>query len=156
MSNLRNKIRRYFKYLIERYPPIGKFFSTQMNNFEVISLQILNWIDKHVSKYFKIRVMTVFKGIWGSRVVPLNYNIDAETKYLPRQEIIEIISRSEVFAIGECYCRKKHQKETGCTHPRNTCILINAPQGKSLHDIGERKIVYKNVSKEYILTLRYY
>lgn len=153
MTKLGTKIRRYLKYLIERYPPIGKFLSTQMNNVEAMSLQILNWIDKHVANYFKIRVMSIFKGMWGSRVVPLNYNIDAETKFLPRQEIIEIISRSEVYAIGECYCRKKHQKETGCTHPRNTCILINAPQGKSLYDIGEREIVYKNVSKEYVIAL---
>ncbi|MFX1273651.1 MAG: ATP-binding protein [Promethearchaeota archaeon] len=153
MSKLRRKLRQYLKYLIERYPPIGKFLSTRMNDVEVISLQILNWIDKHVVKNFKIRVMKIFKGIWGSRVVPLNYNIDAETKFLPRQEIFELISRSEVFAIGECYCRKKHQKETGCTHPRNTCILINAPQGKSLYDIGEREILFKNVSKDYIIAL---
>ena len=84
--------------------------------------------------------MDFFKGQWGSRVVPLNINIPAETKYLPRQEVFEIISRSKLFAIGECYCRNKHQKETGCNHPTHTCILINVPQGKSLYDIGERKI----------------
>lgn len=153
MTSLRQPTKRKAKYLIERYPPIGKLFSSLMSLVEVASLEVLNWISSRISPNFKIRIMKFFRGQWGSRVVPLNINIPAETRYLPRQEIFEIISRSKLFAIGECYCRKKHQKETGCTHPTHTCILINVPQGKSLYDIGERKIVYNNVPKQEIIDI---
>ena len=121
-----------------------------MSLVEVLSLEILNWISTHVLKDFKIRIMNLFKGKWGSRVVPLNINIPAETKYLPRQEIFEIMSRAKLFAIGECYCRTKHQN---CVNPTHTCILISPPQGKSLYDIANRKIVYKNVSKQEIIDI---
>ncbi len=153
MSKIIKKLKSRLKYLIERYPPIGKLLSSLMSLVEVTSLEVLNWISDHVSPNFKIRIMKFLGGKWGSRVVPLNINIPAETKYLPRQEILEIISRSRVFAIGECFCRTKHQKETGCTHPTHTCILISPPQGKSLHDIGARKIKFKNVPKEEIIKL---
>ncbi|MHA1148616.1 MAG: ATP-binding protein [Promethearchaeota archaeon] len=153
MTFIGKGIKRKINYLIERYPPIGKLLSSLMSLVEVGSLEILNWISSHISPNFKIRIMSFFKGKWGSRVVPLNVNIPAETKYLPQQEIFEIISRSKLFAIGECYCRTKHQKETGCTHPTHTCILISPPQGKSLYDIANRKIVYKNVPKKEIIEL---
>ena len=151
MGSLKNIIKTKFKYLLERYPPIGKLGASFMSLIEVTMLDVLNFLDRHLSPNFMIRIMGTFlKGRWGSRVVPLNVNIPAETKYLPRQEILEIISRSRVFAIGECYCRMKHRN---CDNPTHTCILLSPLSGRSLYDIGARKIKYKNVSKEEIIDL---
>lgn len=147
---LKERLKKKLKFLIERYPPIGKLLASMMSLVEVASLELLNWISDHVSSGFKIRIMTLFKGKWGSKVVPLNVNIPAETKYLPRQEIFEIISRSKLFGIGECYCRTKHQN---CDNPTHTCILLSPPQGKSLHDIDYRNITFKNVSKQEVINV---
>lgn len=150
MVSLTFKLKKRLKFLIERYPPIGKLLSSLMSLVEVASLELLNWISLHLSPNFKIRIMNAFRGKWGSRVVPLNVNIPAETKYLPRQEIFEIISRSHLFGIGECYCRTKHQN---CQNPTHTCILLSPPQGKSLHDIDYRNVAFKNVSKQEVINV---
>lgn len=150
MISQKRNVKKWIKHVIDDFPGVGKLFSTLMSLVEVASLEVLNWISLHVSKNFKIRVMRFFKGKWGSRVVPLNINIPAETQYLPKQEILEIISRTNVFAIGECYCRTKHKK---CDNPTHTCILLNVPQGQALEHIGERKIVRKGVSKEEVIKI---
>ena len=66
MSKIRQNLKRKIKYLIERYPPIGKLLSSLMSSVEVLSLEILNWIDTHITAHFKIRIMQMFEGKWGS------------------------------------------------------------------------------------------
>ncbi|MHA1786196.1 MAG: ATP-binding protein [Candidatus Helarchaeota archaeon] len=148
---MKNRIKRKIKSIFERYPPIGKLFASLMSLIEVAMLEILNYLSDHLSPNFKIRILRLLKGRWGGRVVPLNVNIPTETKYLPRQEILNIISRSNIFAIGECYCRTKHRHETNCQHPIHTCILISPPSGNSLLDIENKKEHFKRVSKEEII-----
>ena len=151
MGTIKTRIKTKVKYLIERYPPIGRLLSSAMGLVEIPMLQVLNYINAHISPNFMIKfIKTFFEGKWGGRVVPLNINIPAETQYLPRQEILEIISRSRVFSIGICYCRTKHKN---CDHPTHTCIGLTPLPGKSLHDIHYRDAKFKRVSKEKIVDI---
>lgn len=151
MGSSRKTLKYKIKRLVENNPILGKFLSTCMLTVEITMLKILNWIDDHISPNFKIRFMkTFFEGRWGGRVIPLNINIPAETKYLPRQEILEIISRSQVVGVGECYCRTTHKN---CNHMTKTCMGMALPGGKSLHDIRYKDVSFKTVSKEEIIKL---
>lgn len=151
MSIAKSKIKSKLKYLVNRYPPIGKLLALSMSLGEVTMLNIGNFIDEHFSKFFLIRIFkTITKGKWGGRVVPLNVNIPVETKYLPTQEILEILNRAKVMAIGECYCRKKHKN---CNNPTHTCIILGLGSERSLYDIPYRKIVHKHVSREQLVEL---
>ena len=148
---LKNRIKQRLKYLINRYPPIGKLVASFMGLIETSMLRIGSLIDKHFSKYFLIRIFrNVTKGRWGGRVVPLNINIPAETKFLPYQEILEIISRSNVFAISVCYCRTKHRN---CNNPTHTCFMFGPRSKRSFKEIPSREVGYKHVSKEELIRL---
>jgi hypothetical protein len=96
----------------------------------------------------------IFKKRWGGKVVPLNVNFDIDTKFLPSQEILELLSRSNVVGIGNCYCRetqRKHSDEPNCDHPIKTCIHIGF--GSSLHEIPYKSENLKKVTKEEIKQL---
>ncbi|MGQ4873100.1 MAG: ATP-binding protein [Promethearchaeia archaeon] len=146
------KIKGYMKNLLNKNPKIGALFATFMSYIEIPMLECLNFVHKRISPYFKIRITrSLLNGRWGGRVIPLGINISPETKYLPSQEIFEIVSRSDVVAIGDCYCRTKHRNETGCTKPIKTCILLGFKAGKSLKQINYRDIKFKKVSKQKII-----
>jgi NAD-dependent dihydropyrimidine dehydrogenase PreA subunit len=151
MVSLKNTIKAKIGGLIERNPIIGKLLSTLMLTVEIRMLMILNYLDKHLSPNFKIRFMrTFFEGRWGGRVVPLNINIPVETKYLPRQEILEIISRSKVVGVGECWCRTTHKN---CKHMTRTCMGLALPGGRSLHDIRYKDVSFTRISKKEIIKI---
>ncbi|MHA1343454.1 MAG: ATP-binding protein [Promethearchaeota archaeon] len=151
MSSLKKVVRTKFKRIINRYPPIGKLLATFMSHLEIPMLEISNFLNQHGAPNFVIRIMrSILKGRWGGRVVPLNINIPVETKYLPSQEIFEIISRSKVFGIGKCYCRTKHKR---CDNPIYTCILLGIKAGRSLYEINYRDVAFEKVSKDKIIDI---
>jgi Pyruvate/2-oxoacid:ferredoxin oxidoreductase delta subunit len=122
--------------------------------FELSFLEFLRRIDKN----FDIYTMGIFnkyilKGRWGGKVVPLNKNIDADTKFLPTQEIIEIVKRSNTVGIGWCYCRAVQRKynKPNCDNPMYTCIHLSF--GTSLYEIPYKSYKLKEVSKKEIYQL---
>ncbi|NHI91205.1 MAG: 4Fe-4S dicluster domain-containing protein [Candidatus Lokiarchaeota archaeon] len=150
MNSIKNKISTKLNKFLKKNPRIGNLFATLMGAVEVTFLEILNFISNHIFPNFKIIVLRKLQGLWGGRVVPLNINIPVETKYLPHQEILNIISRSHVFTIGYCYCRKKHHN---CDNPIYTCIGLGVPPGQTLYTIDSKKEFFKEVSKEEIIQL---
>ena len=150
MTTIRTKISKKITQFLKRNPRIGRFLSTLMGAVEVTVLDILNFIDKHLVSNFKVFFLRKLRGRWGGRVVPLNTNIPTETKYLPHQEILNIIARSHVFSIGYCYCRRKHHN---CDNPLYTCMGLGVPPGKTLYTIDSKKEFFKEVSKEEIIKL---
>jgi NAD-dependent dihydropyrimidine dehydrogenase PreA subunit len=146
---LRTRIKSAIARLLKRQPAIGKLLASAMSSVEVLMLNVLGFIGAHISQNFKIRFMRAFlKDRWGGRVVPLGVNVSAETRFLPAQEIFEIVGRSSVFAIGECYCRTKHKK---CDNPTSTCILLGPNAGRSLAEVPYRTSTFTRVSKERIV-----
>lgn len=138
--------------LLKRVPALGKILSSIFGAQEWTMLEFFRFLDrklkintiKYVNRY-------IFKGRWGGKVIPLNLNISADSRFLPTQEILNILSRSKVRGIGECYCRttqRKEGKKPNCDHPTNTCIHIGF--GKSLYDIPYKSERLKKVSKHKI------
>jgi ferredoxin len=149
VKQLRARIRSAGAGLLKRQPTIGKLLASAMSSVEVSMLKVLGFIGAHISQNFKVRFMRTFlKNRWGGRIVPLGVNVSAETIFLPTQEIYEIVSRSSVFAIGECYCRTKHKK---CDNPTSTCILLGRNAGRALAEIPYRTSIFTRVSKERIV-----
>lgn len=109
---------------------------------------------RYLDKLFHINTLNfvnryIFKNRWGGRVLPLQINLEPETKFLPSQEILELLSRSNVVGIGTCYCRdiqRKQKSEPNCDHPVNTCIHLG--YGKSLYEIPFKSANLEKVSKE--------
>jgi len=105
------KFKSRFDKLLKRIPALGKLFSSVFGFFEFYILETFRILDKrlnittinYVNKY-------VFKGRWGGKVIPLNKNISPETRFLPTQEILELLSRSKVRGIGNCYCRETQRR----------------------------------------------
>ncbi len=95
----------------------------------------------------------ILKGRWGGKVIPLNKNISAETRFLPTQEILEILSRSNVVGVGWCYCRAVQRKYNypNCDNPIYTCIHLSF--GTSLYEIPNKSYNLKKVSKDEIFKL---
>jgi len=58
---------------------------------------------------------------WGTRVVPIKAAIHPKVEILPYQEFEELVSRSAVSGIGECWCRSTFRN---CDAPTNTCIHL--------------------------------
>ncbi|MEX2683161.1 MAG: ATP-binding protein [Candidatus Sigynarchaeota archaeon] len=146
---LKARIKGAAAELLKRQPAIGKVLATAMGAVEVSMLKVLRFLGKHVSKDFKIRFMrTIFKNRWGGRIVPLGVNISAGTKFLPTQEILEIIGRSHAFGIGKCYCRSTHKL---CDNPTDTCILLGPRAGRAMADIPYRTSTFTSVSKERVM-----
>ncbi|TFF93325.1 MAG: 4Fe-4S dicluster domain-containing protein [Promethearchaeota archaeon] len=142
--------------LFQRIPALGKLVTTLFGALELPLLDLFHLIDK----IFKINTAElvgsqIFKGRWGSKVVPLNVNFMPETKFLPTEEIMSIIERSGVVGVAWCYCRTRalQRGEKTCDHPLYTCIHVGL--GKSLYDIPSKSMNLKKVSKEEIKELLY-
>ena len=134
-----------FDILLDRVPSVGKFLSFIFGAFEFLTLETFRFLDA------KLNINTnryIFKSRWGGKVIPLNVNFDVETKFLPSQEILALVSRSKVTGIFNCYCRetqRKHSDTPNCDHPIKTCIHIGF--GKSLREIPYKPENLVKVSK---------
>jgi len=141
-----------FDLFLNRVPIIGKIFSFIFGLFEVIMLEVFRFLDTKLNiNTIKVVNRYILKGRWGGKVIPLNINLDAETQFLPSQEILSLISRSKVTGISNCYCRetqRKHSKTPNCNHPIKTCIHIGF--GKSLREIPYKSENLVKVSKQYL------
>ena len=144
-----------FDILLDRVPPIGKILSFLFGVFEYFILETLRLIDAKLNmNSFGIVNRYIFKSRWGGKVIPLNTNIDIETKFLPSQEILALLSRSKVTGISNCYCRetqRKYSNSPNCDHPIKTCIHIGF--GKSLREIPYKSENLVKVSKSEIKKL---
>jgi Pyruvate/2-oxoacid:ferredoxin oxidoreductase delta subunit len=132
-------------------PALGKLLSSLFGALEFFILESFRKIDKKFNVYTMGFINKyVFKGRWGGKVIPLNKNISLETKFIPSQEILELLKRSKVVGIGECYCRltqRKHE-EPNCENPMKSCIHFSF--GKSLYEIPYKSINLKKISREEI------
>ncbi|MBY9015239.1 MAG: 4Fe-4S binding protein [Candidatus Lokiarchaeota archaeon] len=144
-----------FDILLDRVPTIGKILSFVFGAFEYLILEVFRFLDDKLNiNTIKIVNRYVFKSRWGGKIIPLNLNIDLETKFLPSQEILALLSRSKVTGISNCYCRetqRKHSDMPNCDHPINTCIHIGF--GKSLREIPYKSENLVKVSKREIKQL---
>lgn len=145
----------FFDNILLRIPLVGKILSSLFGLMEVNMLEFFRILD---SKYNISTISYVnrylFKGRWGGKVIPLGINLSPETKFLPSQEILSILSRSNVVGIATCYCRdsqRKHSEAPNCDHPINTCIHLST--GNSLYDIPFKSDNLKKVSKQEIKKL---
>ncbi|MFX1587282.1 MAG: DUF362 domain-containing protein [Promethearchaeota archaeon] len=151
MSKLHyKKFQSKFDKLLERIPVLGKILTSIFGFFEGYMLDTFRFLDtklnintiNYVNKY-------LFRGRWGGKVIPLNKNISAEVRFLPTQEILDILSRSKVTGIGNCYCRetqRKSQKKPNCDYPIRSCIHFGF--GKSLYDIPFKSENLTKISKQ--------
>ena len=117
-----------FDKLLARARPLGKVLNMMLGAFEVPLLELFRVIDKR----FNIDLVSfigrvVFKNRWGSKVVPLNVNFSPETRFLPTEEILSIIERSNVWGKAWCYCRtnQRRHEEPNCDHPLYTFLHIS-------------------------------
>ena len=144
-----------FDILLNRVPIIGKILSSVFGVFEFLMFKVLRFFD------IKLNINTIiiasgyiFKNRWGGKVIPLDVNLDVETKFLPSQEILSLLSRSKVTGISTCDCRetqRKYSDTPNCDHPINTCIHIGF--GKSLREIPNKSENLVKVSKREIKKL---
>jgi electron transport complex protein RnfB len=117
----------------------GKVLGSIFGFIEVPLLEGVKTIDKYLIKGFYDSFMKYFALFYGSRVIPLNINIDTTHKISPTEEILEIIKRVPSVALGYCYCRsaeRKKKSKTSCTHDLWTCIHIGT--AKKLAELKER------------------
>ena len=141
--------------LFKRAPPLAKVMNMIWGAAEVPLLAIMQKLDK----WFKLDLSrfvggALLKGRWGTKVVPLRVNFAPETRFLPTQEILSIIERSNAWGKAYCYCRysqRKHDDEPNCDHPLYTCLHISP--GNSLYDIPHKSAKMKRISKEEIIEL---
>lgn len=83
-------------------------------------------------------------GEWSTRVVPVKEAIRNDVKILPIEEIREIVKRSKVRGIGECWCRTNFKN---CNKSTKTCIALSFAEDRI--DLMDRKFSSK-VSEEEI------
>ncbi|MHA2050094.1 MAG: 4Fe-4S binding protein [Promethearchaeota archaeon] len=140
-----------FDKVLTTIPALGKIFSSLFGLFEFFILESFRKLDKKCNIYTLGFVNKyILKGRWGGRVVPLNKNISIDVKFIPSQEILEILHRSKVVGIGECYCRTVQRKQgiDKCDNPIHTCIHFGL--GKSLYEIPFKSTNLKKVTKKKI------
>lgn len=119
--------------IILRYPNISKAVSTFFGLIEVAILEGIRIIDAYFYSGFSEKAMKSFNQIYGSRVIPLNINLDNIPTISSTEELIGIIRRIPSLAIGYCYCRSKKQ---ACNHDLWTCIHIGS--AKSLDELKDK------------------
>jgi ferredoxin len=138
-----------FDIILDRVPIIGNILSFVFGAFEYFILEVFRFLDAKLNiNTIKIVNRYIFKSRWGGKVIPLRVNFNVETKFLPSQEILALLSRSKVTGISNCYCRetqRKHSEILNCDHPIKTCIHIGF--GKSLRDIPYKSENLVKVSK---------
>ncbi len=140
--------------ILKLIPSLGNLLSSLFGISELFFLEFLRRIDNRFKMYsMAIINRYILKGRWGGRVVPLNKNIDTDYRFLPTQEIMEIINRSKIVGIGWCYCRSVQRKynSANCDNPLYTCIHLSF--GTSLYEIPNKSYNLKEVSKEEIIEL---
>jgi len=144
-----------FDKLLDRAPVLGKVLSFAFGAVEYFLLEAFRLLDNKLNiNTIKLVNRYIFKSRWGGKVIPLNVNLDIETKFLPSQEILALLSRSNVTGIANCYCRetqRKHSNTPNCDHPIKTCIHIGF--GKSLREIPYKSENLVKVSKKEIKQL---
>ncbi|MHA1374092.1 MAG: 4Fe-4S binding protein [Promethearchaeota archaeon] len=144
-----------FDILLDRVPIIGKILSFVFGVFEYLMLETFRILDIKLNiNTIKIMNRYIFKSRWGGKVIPLNVSLDIESKFLPSQEILALLSRSKVTGVSNCYCRetqRKHSDSPNCDHPIKTCIHIGF--GKSLREIPYKSENLVKVSKREIKQL---
>jgi ferredoxin len=96
------------------------------STFGAIEVPILNYYRRTTKakgeKYFFDKIGDLNKNFgWRTKVVPIKESINSNVKILPIDEIREIIKRSRVRTIGECWCRKTFKN---CTRQTNTCFVL--------------------------------
>jgi len=140
--------------ILRRVPAVGKLLSSLFGLFENLLLDLFRKMDV----IFRIYTMGfvnkyILKGRWGGKVIPLNTNIDFDTKFISSQEVLKVIERSKVTGISECYCRATQRKHSApnCDHSLSTCIHIGF--GKSLYEIPYKSYNLKKVPKSEIVEL---
>ncbi|MHA2399694.1 MAG: ATP-binding protein [Promethearchaeota archaeon] len=140
-----------FDKTLKKIPALGKLLSSLFGLFEFYILETFRKLDNKFNIYTMGFINKyILRGRWGGRVVPLNKNISIDVKFIPSQEILEILHRSKVVGIGECYCRavqRKHGNDN-CEHPLHTCIHFGP--SKSLYEIPFKSTNLKRVSKNEI------
>jgi electron transport complex protein RnfB len=140
--------------LLKVIPPLGKLLSSFFGALELFILESFRKIDKKFNVYTIGFVNKhLLKGRWGGKVIPLNKNISLDAKFVPSQEILELLQRSKVVGIGECYCRSTQRKyeKPNCENPINSCIHFGL--AKSLYEIPNKSVNLKKVSKQEIVEL---
>ncbi|MFX0000979.1 MAG: ATP-binding protein [Candidatus Hodarchaeota archaeon] len=146
--------RSRFDNILKKIPTLGKLLSSLFGFSEYYILELFRKLDKKYGIYTMGFVNRYFlKGRWGGRVVPLSKNIDFDTKFISSQEILEIISRSNIGGIGWCYCRwiqRKYEKPN-CDNPIFSCIHLGF--GRSLYEIPYKSYNLKKASKREIVEL---
>ena len=144
-----------FDILLFRVPSIGKILSFAFGTIEFFMLEAFRFLDTKLNiNTMELVNRYIFKSRWGGKVIPLNINLDMETRFLPSEEILALLSRSKVTGISNCYCRetqRKHSDTPNCDHPIKTCIHIGF--GKSLREIPYKSENLVKVSKSEIKQL---
>ena len=140
--------------LLKKIPPLGRLLSSLFGFFELFILEFFRKIDEKFSIYtLGIVDRYILKGRWGGKVVPLNTNISVDTKFVSSQEILGLLSKSNVVGISWCYCRaiqRKHNKPN-CDHPLHTCVHLGF--GETLYEIPFKSSNLKKVTKREIREL---
>ena len=141
-----------FDLLLDRIPILGKILTSTFGTFENLILETFRYFDTKLNiNTFEVANRYIFRNRWGGKIIPLNLNFETETKFLPSQEVLALLSRSKVTGISTCYCRdtqRKHSSAPNCNHPINTCIHIGF--GKSLREIPYKSENLVKVTKSEI------
>jgi NAD-dependent dihydropyrimidine dehydrogenase PreA subunit len=143
-----------FKKLLNKFSFLGKLIASL---FGLLELPILE-LGRRIARKSDISAMEFLdshflRGRWGGRIIPLNENIDVSTKFAPTQEIVEIVSRSNVAKVSYCYCRtvQRTYNEPNCDHPLYTCIHLS--YGKDLKEIAGKNKNFRNITKQEAIDL---
>lgn len=144
-----------FDLVINRSKSLGKLLTSIFGLLEYHVFEVFRYIDKILQvNSLEFVIKYIFKDKWGGRVIPLNLNIEPHVTFLPSQEILELISRSNVVGVATCYCRdiqRKHEIKNNCTYPINTCLHLG--YGKSLYEVPFKSEDLKMVSKDRVKKL---
>ncbi|MFX1497626.1 MAG: ATP-binding protein [Promethearchaeota archaeon] len=151
----RRRNQAFFDLITIRIRVLGKLFSSIFGFLEYYILEFLRLTGKifHINS-LNFVIKYIFKAKWGGRVIPISQSIDSHVKFLPSQEILELISRSNIVGLATCYCRdtqRKHEITANCTHPLNTCIHLS--YGNSLHEIPFKSENLREISKKRVKQL---
>ena len=105
--------------LYQAVPWVIGIYEFQVNNLSEDLLQALNdYWDTSESK----------KGSWRLnqlRTVPIGQSIEPTLEVLPYEQVEELVSAHDRFAVAPCICRTKEKKlGRGCDAPMETCLIF--------------------------------
>ncbi|MFX1284665.1 MAG: 4Fe-4S binding protein [Promethearchaeota archaeon] len=116
-----------------KYPNIGKACANFFGYIEVPILEFRRVVDKYFRPGFYNQTSPVYSRFYGSRIIPIKTALEGTYTISPTEEILEIIKRIPVLAIGYCYCRTIYQN---CNNPKWTCIHVG--KAKKLSEISKK------------------